>query len=129
MNRTFFHCTSSRSASSARRSISDACRAISGRSSVELLDAVGVDVAVPDVAQQPMHDEVRIAPDRRREVRVVVGGARPKCPRFVRRVPRLLHGAQHQEGNRPLLGRAMNPLEQPLEVPRSNGARAARARE
>ena len=104
MKRTFFHWSSSRSASSARRSRSDVCRAISGRTSVRCARRSALGPRPCACAQQPVDDEVGIAPDRRREV----GVARERQAEVTevrRRVARLLHGAQHR-ARRPAAPRA-----------------------
>ncbi len=62
-----------------------------------------------------MHDEIRIAPDRRREVGVA-RERKPEVTEVRRRIARLLHRAQDEHGHRALLGPAVNPLEQRLEV-------------
>ena len=121
MKRTFFHCTSSRSASAARRSRSDVWRAISGRSSSSSSRRSSV---IRRAATRAACDgrQVRIAPDRRGEVRVALG--RQAEVADVRRVvARLLHRAQHQERDRLLLRRAAHRLDQLLEVARLDGVR------
>ena len=126
MKRTFFHCTSSRSASSARRSRSEVCRAISGRSSVELARGAPRHQSLPRLAQRAVDDEIRIAPDRRREVRVARrppgrsardsdGSYRAFC--IVRSIRKAIGFSS---------GVAAHPLDQLLEVPRRDGVRAAR---
>ena len=77
MNFTFFHSTSSRSASAARRSDcehSSAMRAQFGSS--------GVGLPSSSAPQQAVHDQVRIAADGRGEMRVGVGAASAKWPTF-----------------------------------------------
>src|SRR6185436_17850994 len=116
MNFTFFHCTSSRSASSARRSISEVCRATSGRSSV--CSSRPSSVSRPCRAQRSMDHEIGIAADRRGEVRVT-RRRKAEVAEVLRRVARLLHRAQHEERNRLLFGLAVNPLDELLEVART----------
>ena len=81
-------------------------------------------------AQQAVDDQVRIAPDRRREVRVA-RERQAEVPQVLRRVARLLHRPQHQHGDGPLGRRAVDLLEQRLEVPRADrvGRRAERVAE
>ncbi len=68
-----------------------------------------------------MHDEIRIAADRRREVRVGVG-RQAEVAEIRRVVPRLLHRPQHQERDRLLFRLAAQSSR------RAAGNRAARAR-
>ena len=66
---------------------------------------------LPRFAKRAMHDEIRIPPDRRREVRVAVG-REPEVPEVRRVVPRLLHRSQHQKGDGLLLRLARDPLDE-----------------
>src|SRR5712691_10340062 len=102
MNFTFFHCTSSRSASSARRSISESCG-----------------------AQRPVDDQIRIPPDRGGEVRIA-RRRQTEVTQVLRRVSRLLHRAQHQERNGLLFRFAVDALDQLLKMPGPQGVRGRR---
>ena len=75
---TFFHSTSSRSASAARRSVCEQSSAIGVRSSSLSVGPCRSSM----LAQQAMHDQVGIAADGRREMRVAVGAASAKWPTF-----------------------------------------------
>ena len=116
MNRTFFHCTSSRSASLARRSRSDVWRAISGRSSASSTRRSSPE-PWRDSRSDAMDDEIRIPADGRREVRIGVG-RQPEVAEVGRVVSRLLHRPQHQERDRLFLRLAAHFLHQALEVAR-----------
>ncbi len=84
---------------------------------VDLLAAGLVQLPVPMRTQQAMDDEIRIAPDGRREVRVA-RSRKPEVPEVLRRVSRLLHRLEHQERDGLFLGLALNLLDQLLEMPR-----------
>ena len=68
-------------------------------------------------AQRAMDDQIRIAADRRREVRVALR-REAEMTEVLGRVARLLHRPQHEERDGLLLRLALDALEQPLEVPR-----------
>ena len=68
-----------------------------------------------------MDDEIGIAANRRREVRVGLG-RQPEVADVHRVVARLLHRPQHQERDRPLLRRAADLLDELLEVRRLDAA-------
>ena len=73
------------------------------------------------LAQQPVHHEIGIPPDRRGEVRI--DGHRETEVAGIRRVvPGLLHRAQHQERDGPFDGGARHAVDELLEVPRPHGA-------
>ena len=83
----------------------------------ELALALLAHAAVTGLPQRPMNHQVRIAPDRRREMRVAlrreaemteVGGI----------ISSLLHRPEHQERDGLLFGRAAHPLDELLEVAR-----------
>jgi hypothetical protein len=90
----------------------------------ELLEPRHRNRAPPRLAEHAVHDQVGIAADRRREVGVVLG-REAEVAQAHRVVARLLHGAQHQRGNRPLLGRALHAIDEPLEVHRLERLAAA----
>ena len=123
MNRTFFHWSSSRSASSARRSISDECLAVSGNSSSSSSRRASRDRPLTRLAQHAVHDEVRVTANRRGEVRVVLNG-QPEVPEAHRVVPRLLHRPQHQRGDRALLRCPAHTIDQLLKMFRRQGTPA-----
>ena len=75
--------------------------------------------AVARFAEDTMHDQIRIPPDRRREVRVGVG-RQPEVPLVHGVVARLLHRAQHQERDRLLFRGTAHPLDQLLEIARAD---------
>ena len=64
-----------------------------------------------------MDDQIRIAPDRRREVRVA-GRREAEVAQVFRRVARLLHRPQHQHRDRLFFGLSVDLLEQLLEMAR-----------
>jgi len=66
------------------------------------------------LADDPVNDEVRIPPDRRREVRIELR-RQPEVPEAVRLVPRLLHRAQHHRRDDRLFLRAADRFEQILQ--------------
>ena len=66
-----------------------------------------------------MHDQVGIAANRRREVRVLVHGE-AEVPEARRVVACLLHRPQHQRGDGPFLWRPTHPVDEPLKVTRAN---------
>ena len=70
-----------------------------------------------DSRSDAVHDEIRIAADRRREMRVGLG-RQTEVAEVRRVVPRLLHRPQHQERDRLLFRLAANLLDEPLEVAR-----------
>ena len=75
----------------------------------------------PRFSHAAMHDQVGIAADRGREMRVVLR-REAEVPEAERVVPRLLHRSQHQRGNRALFRRAANPIDQLLEMFRPHRA-------
>src|SRR4029434_3673298 len=68
-----------------------------------------------------MHDQVRVTPNRRSEVRVVLRGE-TEVTETHRVVPRLLHRAEHDRRNRTLLRRSTDAVNQLLKVPRRHGS-------
>src|SRR5213083_2408819 len=62
-----------------------------------------------------MHDQIRIAADRRREVRVT-RGREPEVAEVLRRITRLLHRPQHEERNRLLFRLPLDLLNQFLKM-------------
>src|SRR5262245_9077423 len=66
-------------------------------------------------AQRSMDDEIRIAADRRGEVRVMLR-RESEVSETLGLVPRLLHGPEHQGRNRTFLGGAVNLLDETLKV-------------
>src|SRR4029079_5606707 len=76
----------------------------------------------PRLAQRAMDDEIRVAPDGRREMGVAAGGE-AEVPLVLRVVARLLHRPQHEEGDRLLFGRAVDLVDQPLEMLRTDRVR------
>ena len=112
----------SRSTSIAARSENDASAAIfcsatrsgGGATAARLEPARRLPLPGQPRLQQPVHEQVRVAPDRRREVQVVPR-RQPEVAEVHDVVGRLLQRAQHQERQR-LLGRvALEPLEHALQ--------------
>ena len=87
-----------------------------GQFLVDLLAPRLVDPAAAVRAQQTVHDQVGIPANRRGEVRVA-GRRQAEMAPVLRGIARLLHGLEHQERHRPLLGRAGDLLDEPLKVP------------
>src|SRR5271156_571739 len=63
--------------------------------------------------QRPVHDQIRIAPDRRREMRVFLRRQR-KMSQHVHRIARLLQRTQHQIRKNPLFRLPRDSFRQPL---------------
>jgi hypothetical protein len=120
MNFIFFHSISSRSAASARRSAKLASSAWWRSSSSEMGEAGRLALAVELHLEQPVNQEVGIAPDGRGEVRVAGGGQR-EVPVVGLRVAGLAHRTQHQVAEDALLGLAGNLGSQLLIHLRGNG--------
>ena len=74
------------------------------------------------LAHQPMHNQVRVPPDRRGEVRIARAGQREVALIFLA-VARLLQRPQHQVAQDPLLRLARNLRRQPLIHLRRHGDR------
>ena len=72
--------------------------------------------AFPRLAQQPVHDEIRVSANRRRKVRVGLR-RQAEVADVDRIVLRLLHGTEHQQSHRTLLGLSMQTLQELLEMP------------
>ena len=124
MNFTFFHSTSSRSASAARRSDSEHSPAMARTS---LSSNIGrLAPLASSAAQHPVNDQVRIAANRRREMRVSLGRER-EMPRVLLAISRLPQRTQHQVIQDALLGLALQPRDQALIV--SRGDRGIRLRQ
>jgi len=70
-----------------------------------------------------MNDEIRIPPNRRREVRVVLH-CQPEVSKAGRVVSRLLHRPQHERGDRTLFWSALHAVDQLLEMLRRERAAA-----
>jgi hypothetical protein len=101
-------CRISRSASIATRSRRDECAGDLGE--------VGRDphAAAKRHVEEALHDEVGIAPDRRREVRVGLD-REAEVRTGLRRVPRLLHRSQDDGVDQPFLGPPDRLLEHALD--------------
>src|SRR5678816_178116 len=67
------------------------------------------------LAQHTVHEQIGIPPDRRGEVRVVLG-RESEMPKARRVVPRLLHRPQHQRCNGSLFGCAADAIDQLLKL-------------
>ncbi len=78
-------------------------------------------LAAPDRAQEPMHDEVGVPPDGRGEVGVR-GHRESEVARVDGVVAGLRHGPQHQERDGARDGRAGHAIDELLEVPGPHGA-------
>ena len=124
MNRTFFHCTSSRSASLARRSRSDVWRRDLRQLVGQLLAAIP-DIPCRDSRSVRWTTRSGIAADRRREVRVAVG-RQAEVAEVRRVVARLLHRPQHQEGDRLFFRLAARSARRAAESAAAGPRRAAR---
>ena len=136
MNCAVFQAINSRSAVSARRSVSEVSDAMASSSTrrygpsmatVPLCRAARSDSArargvvgmIERPLQHAMHDQVRIAANRRREMRVLIEGQREMSER-VGGVARLLERTQHQVGDDALLGLAGDFFGEALVVLRAN---------
>ena len=71
------------------------------------------------LAQESVHKEIGIAADGRSKMRVVACGE-PEMSEALRRIARLLHGAQRNRADDALLGRALHTVEDSLNVARAH---------
>src|SRR5438309_6290201 len=76
--------------------------------------------AVPRLAQRAVHDQIRIAPDGRREMRVA-RSRETEVSEVLRVIPRLLHRPQHQKRDWLFFGLALDALDELLEMPGTHG--------
>ena len=96
-----------------------------GQHVLEVRPPVVVDAAAAQLAQHPVHHQVGIAADRRREVRVGVRG-QAEVAEVHHVISRLLHRPQHEERHRALLRGAADAIGELLERTWMHGAACRR---